>query len=100
MSEIKEGWHGFGEACLDTPFNAPCVKKHGSRIDMPEKYDHGILVQPSIDRRALKSVMALNSLVAEMNPATVIVRGHGWAGEVPFVWTGSAAEFNQTWEVD
>jgi len=30
----------------------------------------------------------------------VIVRGHGWEGEKPFVWKGDGHEFHATWEID
>jgi hypothetical protein len=67
---------------------------------MENDQSHGILISPAIARQTLKSQGHLNKIIKEMNPATVTVRGHGWSFEKKFVWTGTAAEFNETWECD
>ena len=101
MSEVKKGWHDFGQACMDTPFNTPSVKRKGVNIaNADPSFDFGLLVSPAICRSEISTCEALGQMIAEMNPATVVIRGHGWPGETPFVWRGTAAEFNEQWVVD
>lgn len=90
----------FTDACLDTPFDALCVKKHGANIKSALD-DFGIIVTPAINRRYIKAPDDLNGFIAALDTnATVKVRGHGWTDSERFVWSGTPEEFNSIWVVD
>lgn len=93
--KITELMKDFTAACLITPINALCVKRVGSNIADSGKYDYGMMVSPAITQGETDSDGHLRQLVSNCGKATV--RGHGWPGETPFVWTGTAQEFNETW---
>jgi hypothetical protein len=90
----------FMEAALDTCFDAICVKRRAK--SMRELFDdpmgHGILVKPYV-ARGPAAVAALHQAMRS-HEGEVMVRGHGWLGETPFVWTGTADEFRQNWTID
>ncbi len=89
----------FAATAMDTPMKALCVKKkgYGTFDDVPHQF--GLLVSPEMPGR-FYSQDGLNDAMTNMKPATVVVCGHAWPGETPFVWTGSWQEFNSTWTLD
>ncbi len=96
---VTEDASEFAEAATETPFQAPSVKKkgYGTFDNVPHQF--GLLVTPYVPGR-FDDRDSLNNLIAQMKPATVVVRGYAWPGETPFVWTGSWQEFNSTWTLD
>jgi hypothetical protein len=92
-TDMKE----FTAAYLDTPFNAVAVKKK-RYSGLGELEDFGILITPAI----MSGPIADRELEDAMRDydGVVKVRGHGWIPGEVFVWTGTAAEFNQTWRID
>lgn len=98
--KLTEDKREFMEAALDTPFGAVCVKKRGKpmRELFDDPHGHGILVKPFVERGPAADV-ALQQTMRSFHPV-VVVRGHGWCGETPFVWTGTSDEFRKTWTID
>lgn len=102
----------FGQAALDTPMDAVCVKKRGKNLEQlcADPYGHGKIVHPPIHQQATRAAMSQDHADAMLYDAImdafhsdrgmVTVRGHGWGFEEPFVWTGTLQEFKRTWCVD
>jgi hypothetical protein len=92
----------FNEAVMNTPIGAVCVKKRGKKLDelFKDEYGHGILVSPTVVKGMVRGPDELEWIIMEINEPDAMVRGHGWAVEVPFVWTGTRDEFNATWVID
>ena len=84
----------FADACLDTAFGAVCVKSR----DYNAGHQFGRIVAPVITQGMITDIDALYRLIVGNDE--VIVRGHGWEGEKPFVWKGDGHEFHATWEID
>jgi len=87
--KVTENMQEFSAACMDTAFNAICVKSR----DRNAKYQFGKIVSPDDIR------WFAGRFLIEGSPE-IKVRGHGWDGETMFVWTGTPDEFNETWEID
>jgi hypothetical protein len=90
----------FMEATLETCFGSICVKKRGKTMQelFDDPHGHGILVRPVVERGPAADV-ALKQTMQLFHPV-VVVRGHGWDFETPFVWTGTSDEFKETWVID
>lgn len=102
--KVTEDKREFMEAWLDTPFYTVALRKRGTNIATADvSRDFGVLVAPAVDTRETKfdHREALSALIRQLSPAAVIkVRGHGWSGETPMVWSGSPDEFIETWTLD
>lgn len=100
ITEVSEF---FTAAVAATPFRAVCVKKKGKSFSqlLDDRYGHGVIAKPDVTTLEVRSNEELRrKLVDELKEPFVTVRGHGWTGEVKFVWTGTTAEFLATWEGD
>jgi len=113
--KVTEDKIEYRNACMDTPYGAACVKRRGKTLTqlMHTRHSHGLMVKPAITQAMLKGHPQgrLSNLVNEYGDSYgtyprfpqpgVMVRGHGWGIDGDeFVWTGTVAEFNETWEVD
>jgi hypothetical protein len=100
--KITENKKTFNEAVLDTPIGAIAVKKRDKDLRELSKdsYGHGILVTPTILCGTIHGPDDLEFEMIDIHAPVVMVRGHGWDFEAPFVWTGSTEEFNETWVID
>lgn len=101
--KVTRGWKEFSEACLDTPIGAVAVKKRGKSFDelVDDDYGHGVLVDPRVTVGMINGPDELAGIMNYRWPNKLVtVRGHGWGHEVPFVWTGTTKEFNETWVID
>jgi hypothetical protein len=99
---FTEDQETYLKAILNTPFSAIYLKKRGKSLNelIEDDYGVGVLVSPMIVQGKLNSQSELDQLMTALSQSVVIVRGHGWAGEKRFVWTGTTQEFIETWTGD
>lgn len=97
MATITTDRQTFNAECWNTLIVPFCVKKQKPIKELfDDPQGHGVIVSPAIERGSVTNDAELHAEIRAFN-STVVVRGHGWDFEEPFVWSGTPEEFCETW---